>query len=176
MCIRAFPIKMYFWGTFGFTIRFQILGVVLSDGSFLLIHTPGGKGRPFKKIHIYFSNVSGKGSKFWNDQGKIRKFHQEQNVETMNSKFIHKGYIRCLLSQHRVTKVHHRWCLWLETCCWPTPSISYTTRTVKLPWDFDGSDMMIRAWSDPVDFRIPTLWLFRITWLWTKTFLHLEFS
>ena len=43
----------------------------------------GGKWKPFKKFIFIIQMCLEKPLKFWKSQGKIREFHQEQNVETM---------------------------------------------------------------------------------------------
>ena len=51
--------------------------------TFMLIHTLGGKQRPFDKNIIYYSNMSGKRSKILEKSGKNQEFHQEEKVGTL---------------------------------------------------------------------------------------------
>ena len=61
---------------------------------FLSTHMLSSKWRPFQTNIIYYSNVSGKMLKILEkNQGKVREFCQEENVETMKNVSIIYGTV-----------------------------------------------------------------------------------
>ena len=59
----------------------------------------GSKWRPFQKNIIFIIQMClEKCQKFWKNQGKVREFRQEQNVETMYSEnnTLQPGNLMCV--------------------------------------------------------------------------------
>ena len=83
---------------------------------FLLIHMPGSKWRPHRKIHIYYSNVSGKRLKILEKLGKTRGIlsgtkcrNHDQGMNRSRRRARNKSRLRWISSVSWVTIVQYYW-------------------------------------------------------------------